>query len=372
MSESGSSRRDLFKSLRDVVRAEAAEHADLKPLSHSGTRRASNRQPPSGSDTIRISCRAMACEFTVIMNPGSPDQLSPAGDTLQMIHDIELWLSVYRENSEISFVNRTAANEPVHVRRSMLELLQLSVDLHQRTNGAFDIAAGSLIQLWRRARAEQRIPFQSEVDQALEIAGTVHLEIDETANTVRFRRSGLLLDPGAIGKGFALDEVAEWLGRSPDAPTDYLVHGGHSSLIAKGIHNGLEGWPVGIGNPLFTNRRLATLLLKDQAMSTSGSNIQYFRHEGRRFGHILDPRSGWPVEGMLSVTVLADSAAVADAISTAFFVLGVEKAVQCCENLEGIGVILVPFPVQKRRLEPVVIGIPQHQIFWDETQVTLA
>jgi thiamine biosynthesis lipoprotein len=106
-------------------------------------------------------------------------------------------------------------------------------------------------------------------------------------------------------------------------------------------------------------------------MATSGSNIQFFRYEGRRYGHILDPRTGWPVEGMLSVTVLAPSAAVADALSTAFFVMGVEKARLCCENWPGIGVILIPFPVQGRKVQPVVIGIPQEFIVWDEDQVIL-
>ena len=367
---SDSSRRELLKSIGDVVRGESAMHdgRPALPLSGRGQRL---QTAPSGSDTIRVSCRAMACEFTVIMNPGAPEELGPAGDTLQMIHDIELWLSVYRDNSEISFVNRLAASEPIHVRRSLLELLQTSVRLHKQTQGAFDIAAGSLIQLWREARGEQRIPQQKEIDKALQASGSGLLKLDEPASTVRFLNDGVLLDPGAIGKGFALDEVTEWLGKTVNAPTDFLVHGGHSSLAARGNHNGLEGWPVGIGNPLFTGRRLATVLLQNQAMSTSGSNIQYFRHEGRRYGHILDPRSGWPVEGMLSVTVLAQSAAVADAVSTAFFVLGVEKAKQCCENLEGVGVILIPFPVQKKKLEPVIIGIPQDQIFWDESQVDL-
>ena len=97
----------------------------------------------------------------------------------------------------------------------------------------------------------------------------------------------------------------------------------------------IPGWPVGIGNPLFTEKRLGTLLLCDQAMATSGSNIQFFRHEGKRYGHILDPRTGWPVDGMLSVTVLAPSAALADALSTAFFVMGVEKARQLLRELAG-------------------------------------
>ena len=140
--------------------------------------------------------------------------------------------------------------------------------------------------------------------------------------------------------------------------------------MARGEHNGHPGWPVGIGNPLFTEKRLGTLLLCDQAMATSGSNIQFFRHEGKRYGHILDPRTGWPVDGMLSVTVLAPSAALADALSTAFFVMGVEKARQCCKNWPEVGVILLPFPDKGNKVQPTVVNIPEELIVWDEGQIT--
>ena len=152
----------------------------------------------------------------------------------------------------------------------------------------------------------------------------------------------------------------------------FVMHGGQSSLLARGDHNQQGGWPVGIGNPLFTDKRLGTILLRDQAMSISGSNIQYFRHEGKRYGHILDPRTGWPVEGTLSVTVVASSAAVADALSTAFFVGGVEIARQCCDNLPDVGAVLISRPERGRRVRPVVIGIPDDQIFWDLEQVELS
>ena len=125
---------------------------------------------------------------------------------------------------------------------------------------------------------------------------------------------------------------------------------------------------MGLGNPLFTEKRVATILLKDQAMGTSGSNIQFFRHAGRRYGHLLDPRSGWPAEGMLSATVLADSAAVADALSTAFFVLGVEKAVECCRQIPDIAAILVPYPDRGTRLRPVVVGNLSDRLWWDADQ----
>ena len=101
-------------------------------------------------------------------------------------------------------------------------------------------------------------------------------------------------------------------------------------------------------------------------MSTSGSNIQYFRSQGRRYGHILDPRTGWPAEGLLSVTVIAPTAAEADALSTAFYVMGLEIALAWCDNHPLIGAILIPHPTQGRRLAPVVHNIPADMLFFEE------
>lgn len=330
------------------------------------------RVQPSAGATIRLSTRAMACDFSVIMNPGPSEQIEAAGGVLESIHSIEAWLSIYRESSELSTVNRLAATEPQRVRGDLFELLQKAMNIFHRTSHAFDMASGSLTRLWRNCRQEQRIPTPEEVDQAREAAGLQHVELSPESNSVAFNRAGIVLDPGAIGKGYALDEAGEQLLRQQDGPESFLLHAGHSSLKAHGEHNGHPGWPVGIGNPLFTEKRLGTLLLCNQAMSTSGSNIQFFRYEGRRYGHILDPRTGWPVEGMLSVTVLAPSAAIADALSTAFFVLGVEKAKVCCENWPDVGVILIPFPDQGRKVRPTVIGIPRELIVWDEDQVDVA
>ncbi|APZ95651.1 FAD:protein FMN transferase [Fuerstiella marisgermanici] len=325
---------------------------------------------PTGGRTVRISTRAMACEFSIVMNPGAYEQVNAVGDVLELVHEIESWLSIYRPNSEISEANRTAANEAVRVRRPLFELLQTSKTLFDQTQRAFDVAAGAQVKLWRDCRSEQRIPTDDELAEVLQRSGCQHLRLDDEACSVSFDVDGLQLDPGAIGKGHALDEAAAWLSKLDDAPDSFLIHGGHSSLVARGEHEGQGGWPVGIGNPLLTKQRLGTLLLRDKAMSTSGSNIQFFRHEGRRYGHILDPRTARPVAGMLSVTVLADSAAVADALSTAFFVLGVENALKCCDNLDGVAAILIPFPESGRKVRPEVIGVPPEQIFWDANQVS--
>src|SRR5262249_24592677 len=135
--------------------------------------------------------------------------------------------------------------------------------------------------------------------------------------------------------------------------------GGHSSLLARGCHTGYDGWPVGIRHPLFPDRQFAVLLLNDRGMSTSGSTVQYFRHRGHRYGHIIDPRTGWPVESMLPATVVAPTATEAEALSTAFFVIGVEKAREYCHNHPQVAALLVPALPSGNRLDPVNLGIPE-------------
>ena len=350
MPERQKTRREVFAPIADAVEASKAV-------------------VPTGGSTVHVAAKAMACEFSVIMNPGPHEQVLAVGDVLELIVDIEGWLSVYKPLSEISVVNQKAGQQAVAVRRSLFELLQTAKRLFEQTDGAFDIAAGAQIRLWRDCRAAQRVPTPEEIAEVLEISGSQHLHFDDEETLISFDVDGLCLDPGAIGKGYALDEAASWLEKMDGGPDEFLIHGGHSSLLARGKQGGQDGWSVGIGNPLFTKKRLGTVLLNDQAMSTSGSNIQFFRHEGQRYGHILDPRTASPVDGMLSVTVFAESAAVADALSTAFFVLGLENAQKCCDNLSGVGAILIPFPTTGNRVSPTVVGIPDDRIFWDDQQV---
>lgn len=356
-----STRRDLFSAVNPANAARTADSATIR------TDR--GRLQPEAGITVRLSARVMACDFSVIMNPGVTDQIEAAGEALELVSAIEDWLSIYRHSSELSCVNRTAAESPVRVRHGLFSLLQAAMDINARTDGAFDMATGALTQLWRASRRAATIPLQQEIDKALTRTGLKHVELQPESQSIAFHVPGIVLDPGAIGKGYALDEAAQWLTQCEHGPEAFLMHGGHSSLIARGSHNGHSGWPVGIGNPLFTEKRVGTIVLRDQAMATSGSNIQFFRHEGKRYGHILDPRTGWPVDGMLSVTVLAPSAALADALSTAFFVMGVEKARLCCENWPEVGAILLPFPDKGNKVHPTVVNIPDEFVFWNEDQV---
>ena len=271
-------------------------------------------------------------------------------------------MSVYRPQTELSQLNRVAASRPVQVEERLFELLCRAHEIWRETNGCFDPTSGPLIALWRQCRKEVRLPTESELAACLLQVGMQHVVFVEGA--ISFSQTGVELNLGSIGKGYALDRAAEVL--IEHNLDDWLIQGGHSSIVARGGHNGLPGWPVGIRNPLLPQRRLGTILLRDQTLATSGTAVQHFRFDGKRYGHIIDPRSGWPTDKMLSVTVLAPTAAEADALSTAFFVGGVELAERYCSNHPSVSALLIPPPTVGQRLEPVNIGVPLEQLFWND------
>jgi thiamine biosynthesis lipoprotein len=295
----------------------------------------------------------------------------------------------------------------VAVESRLLALLQETLDYATEFDGAYDPTAGPLVALWRLCRRERRIPTPQELEAARSRLGFREILIDSQRGTIHLLREGIELNLNAIGKGYALDRAAEvllasrseadheegegWDGQDErrssaleNVPPDetvvenelsssgghtdcpaFLIHGGHSSILARGSLTGLPGWPIALRHPLIPNRTLATLILRDRAMSTSGSAVQFFRVGEKRYGHILDPRSGWPAEGILSVTVIAPTAARAEALSTAFFVAGVEKAREYCHNHLDVAALIVPAPATGQRLEPVNCGIAETDLFWE-------
>ena len=348
VSKAGSNRRD-FLSGRAV--REAAERA--------GSRLADDliaQTAPTRGATLLLRTTAMACEFDVMLNPDDRHQLEAASAALDLVHELEQQLSVYRPDSELSELNRQAFILPVSTEPGLFDLLVQAQRLSESTDGAFDPATGALIHLWRRCRQEFRIPTDTEIEIALEQCGIDQVQFGPTEKTVTFLGEGIEFNLGAIGKGYAVDRLGELL-LERDVK-NWLVHGGRSSIRARGTHAGHDGWPIGLRNPLLPDKSYATLLLKDAALATSGTAVQWFRHEGKRYGHILDPRTGWPVDSLLSVSVIAPDSATADALSTAFFVLGVEKSRACCDNLsESVGAIFFPLPTQGQILEPILHNV---------------
>jgi thiamine biosynthesis lipoprotein len=283
----------------------------------------------------------MGTEFQAIL--AGPDRqylLEAANEALDEVERVEARLSHYRFDSEISDLNVRAAYEAVLMEPSLLELLERAVALSRATDGAFDITAGPLVKCWGFFRGQGRLPEPGAVAEARDRVGSHLLEIDSGARTVRFQCEGVEVHLGAIGKGYAVDRMAETLrGLRVEAA---LLHGGTSTVYALGAPPSEDAWEVGLCDPADRERRLGTVRLRDRALSTSGDYEQFFELDGRRYSHVLDPRDGSPARGTRSATVLAPSATDTDALSTAAFVLGERGAGRLCERFPGIGIIVVP------------------------------
>lgn len=308
---------------------------------------------------LRASHQAMATTFEVQLLYGTPNTITIANLAFAEIDRLEQQLTVYRETSEVSRLNRLAAGMAVPVDKNLFQLLELAARITQETEGAFDITAGALIKAWGFFRGPRRVPSDEERLEALGRVGMHYVALNSEARTVRYLRPGLEINLGSIGKGYALDRAAERL-RDSHGLTIALLHGGHSSVYAIGngpVDSG--GWAVGVRHPWEPGRRLAVVRLRDRALGTSAATFQHLEYNGRKLGHLLDPRTGWPAEKVALASVVAPTAAEADALATAFFILGVDKARVYCDNHPGIGAILLP---EGEGVQPVVMGLAPHEI----------
>lgn len=342
-----SSRRD-FLTGRAVTRAaqDATERlvdSTLKGSAASPQASTASPNAAGGGYLLQYAARAMACEFEVTLAASRQAGADPLPlEALQLVETLEQQLTVYQPTSELSAINAHAGERPIEVEPRLFELLQFCGQLHQQTDGAFDITSTPLSRVWGFFRRQGQVPDAEALAAARACVGFQHVQLNSAARTVFFTRPGIELNLGAIGKGYALDRCGEFM-RQRGAES-FLWHAGQSSLLAAGHQPGqtaLHGWPIEIGNPLRPGKPLGTLRMVNAGVGTSGSSQQFFRHEGKRYGHVIDPRSGQPAEQVLFVTVLAPMAAAADALSTAFYILGPEHAEEFCQRNPGHGFVML-------------------------------
>jgi thiamine biosynthesis lipoprotein len=298
--------------------------------------------PPPEITLLRFGRTAMATVFEVLLPYGTRNADAAAADALGLIDRLEAQLTVYRPTSEVSRLNRLAAVAPVPVEAGLFDLLALSARITADTGGAFDVTAGPLIKAWGFYRREGRVPTDDELSEAMERVGMHHVELNPARRSVRFRRRGPEINLGSIGKGYALDRAAGVLADDWGVASA-LLHGGTSSVLAVGTPPGdPRGWAVGLKHPWEPGRRLATVRLRGRALATSAATYQHFDYNNRKLGHLLDPRTGRPAEGVALATAVAPTAAGADALATAFYVLGADAARRYCDEHPDAGAVLLP------------------------------
>ncbi len=319
------------RALIDVVRTAAARALEDGILGH---------LVPEVS-CVHAARYAMGTVFTVSLPAGVSDAGRLAMAALDLVQEIEDKLTVYHDRSLIARVNRAAAEQPVPVDEELMELLVRCKELWEETAGAFDVAAGALVDAWGFVHGPRRVPNQEELEAALRASGSRYLELDQERRMVRFARNGLKLNFGSIGKGYALDRAAALIRAEADVPAG-VIQGGKSSIYAWGRpHRNARGWPVAVGDPTGRQNRLVTVWLQNEGLATASNVIQFVDGDGRRYGHVLDPRTGWPAESVLQATAICPSAADADALATAFFVLGLEGTQSYCQRHPDVGAFLV-------------------------------
>jgi thiamine biosynthesis lipoprotein len=277
---------------------------------------------------LEKSADAMGATYSIALYGYDRVKMEAAVDAaFDEVRRLDELLSNYQPGSQWSEVNRNAAIQPVKVSPELFQLLAACVEYSRESEGAFDITVGPLMKVWGFYKGSGHLPHKPEVAAALARVGYRHIRLDPDARTVRFDRPGVEMDPGGVGKGYAVDRMVEVL-RQNGVQTA-LVAGSGSSIYGMGAPpDEPRGWPVKIKDPKDSRKTLAEVWLKDSSMSTSGSYEKFFRAEGKTYAHIMDPRTGYPAQGSVSVSVIAPRTVDSEVWAKPYFINGRQWAVK--------------------------------------------
>lgn len=256
------------------------------------------------------------------------------GEVKRIENEISDWIPT----TPISEVSRNAGIKPVKVPVEVFELVERAIKVSEITSGAFDISYASMDKIWKFDGSMKEMPTQEAIKKSVEKIGYKNIILDKKEHTIFLKMEGMKLGLGGIGQGYIADKI-------------------YALLLSKGCNSGLvnvsgdifswgrqpngKPWTVGIVNPMNKNKVFATFPLENSAVETSGSYEKYVVFDGKRYSHIIDPRTGYPAMGVVSVSVFAKKTEIADALATGIFVLGVDVGLDLVNQLKGIECIIV-------------------------------
>ncbi|MDP6518549.1 MAG: FAD:protein FMN transferase [Planctomycetota bacterium] len=279
---------------------------------------------------------AMGVEVRIVLHGNDDGQVAAAAEAaFERIHKLDELLSDYRVDSQLSRLGAGPMGE-AQAAPQLVPFLARAEELSEATDGAFDVTAGPLVKLWRRAREEGRLPAERDVEQARSSVGWRLLGIDRAAGTVSLGKEGMALDVGGIGKGFAADEAGRIL-RAAGFNSFLIDLGG--DLLLGAAPPGRDGWTIQAGSSE-TPAQSRLLVLSDCGVATSGDTYQYMEVDGVRYSHIIDPRTGQALRDQVCVTVVAPDGATADALASAACVLGPRAARRCLSAIEDVRLLV--------------------------------
>ena len=277
----------------------------------------------------------MAVEFEIVLyaaNQADAERAFTVG--FERVAELNGMLSDYDSNSELSRLSSTAGRgDAVRLGEDLFTVLSASQKLSRESGGAFDVTTGPLTKLWRRARRQKELPTLERIAEARAAVGYPNLELDAKGHTAKLAKAGMRLDLGGIAKGFAADEALKAIKNTGISSALVRASG---DIVAGEPPPGERGWKVGLA-PLDPDATPDVFItLSNAAVSTSGDSRQFLVIDGRRYSHLIDPRTGSPVEGRSSVSVIAPTGMLADSLASAVSVLGPKEGTELVERIEGV------------------------------------
>ncbi|BDD07844.1 FAD:protein FMN transferase [Fulvitalea axinellae] len=254
------------------------------------------------------------------------------------IKRVEALISSWDKKSQTSEINRNAGLKPVKVDRELFKLIERSISLSKLTDGAFDISFASAGKLWRFDGSMKKLPTEAEIRKSVVTVDYRNIVLDKTASTVFLKTKGMKIGFGAVGKGYVADRVRSML-ISEGVGAGIIDASG--DLRVWGTRPDGEEWKIAITDPADKRKTLAVLPISSGAVVTSGNYEKFAKIDGKRYAHIIDPRTGWPARGLVSVTVFAPSAEIADALATSIFVMGTEAGLNRIDQMPSTECLII-------------------------------
>ncbi len=288
---------------------------------------------------VKKAIRLMGTDFEIsVVAPTEQIGYINIDEAVSEIRRIEAMISSWDENSETSEINRNAGIRPVRVSKELFQLIGRTKKISEITDGAFDISYASMDRIWKYDGTMERMPTETQIKTSVEKIGYQKIELNQEEQTVFLQQEGMRIGFGAIGKGYAADRAKELL-------ISKGVKGGivnaSGDLTTWGTRETGEKWMVGITNPMDKDKIFTWLPIVESSVATSGDYEKYIIFKGKKYSHIIDPRTGYPTKGVTSVSIFAKKAELCDALATAVFIMGRDSGIHLINQLDGVEVVLV-------------------------------
>jgi len=257
---------------------------------------------------------------------------------IKEISRIESLISSWDKNSQTSLINNSAGIKPVQVDKELFDLIYRSIRISDLTQGAFDISYASMDKLWYFDREMKNLPTSQQIAESVSKVGFQNIVLDEKNRTVFLKLKGMKIGFGAIGKGYAADKAKDIL---IENNVQSGIINASGDLTAWGQKPSGDDWMVAVVNPLNKSKVFSWLPIKNSSIVTSGNYEKFFNIGGKSYSHIIDPRTGYPSEGILSVTIISENAELADALATSVFVLGTDIGIDMINQLKNVDCIII-------------------------------